>query len=171
MAPRSGFEPRCQILQTLLAPVPARREGVRCAIFAFTWSALWLLLLWAILAFLIALHPLRAALTLLLLLLLLLALTVTALLFLHALLVALHLLLIALLLGAVALLLALPLLAFAKLLLSLPVDFTFTGHFPLAAISLALKGIPVGALTIDRIGRVDRLCPVNRGGGDAAAIT
>ncbi len=142
---------------------------MRCAIFAFTWSALWLLLLRAILALLIALHPLRAALTLLLLLLL--ALTVTALLFLHALLVALHLLLIALLLGAVALLLALPLLAFAKLLLSLPVDFTFTGHFPLAAISLALKGIPVGALTIGRIGRVDRLCPVNRGGGDAAAIT
>ena len=115
---------------------------MRCAIFAFTWSALWLLLLRAILALLIALHPLRAALTLLLLL----ALTVTALLFLHALLVALHLLLIALLLGAVALLLALPLLAFAKLLLSLPVDFTFTGHFPLAAISLALKGIPVGLL-------------------------
>lgn len=139
---------------------------MRGAIFAFTWSALWLLLLRAILAFLIALNPLRAALTLLLL-----ALTVTALLFLHTLLVALHLLLIALLLGAVALLLALPLLAFAKLLLSLPVDFTFTGHFPLAAISLALKGIPVGALTIDRIGRVDRLCPVNRGGGDAAAIT
>ena len=131
-------------------------------------ATLWLLLLRAILALLIALHPLLTALTLLLLAL---TFTLAALLFLHALLVALHLLLIALLLGAVALLLTLPLLAFAKLLLPLPVDFTFTGQFPLAAISLALKSIPVRALTIDWVSRVDRLCAVNCSGGDAAAIT
>lgn len=138
------------------------------AVFALTLGAFLLPLLLAVLALLIALGLLLISLILLLL-----ALAFTALLFSHALLVALHLLLIALLLGAVTLLLALPLFTLAKLLLLLPitVDFAFAGHFPLAAIALAFDGIPVVALTVDGVSRVDRLSPVYRGAGDAAAVT